>query len=155
MNNGLTRRDALTNLVVGAACATGVLALAGDAAASKPTSGAPATPSVLPVGLAAGGFSVVHAARSRGALRVKLAAADGDAFVALVCAHDPAVPGLATRGGLDVFLENQGQGDTPTVERHGLSAMALIVALDPFRADLSGLSTLAARQAGSEVIEPR
>ncbi len=153
MNNGLTRRDALRNLGLGSLTAAGLLAVVGDATAADAAASSVATPSVLPVGLTAGAYSVVHAARSHGALRVELAAPDGDAFVALVCAHDPATRSLATRDGLDVFVENQGQGDTPTNERHGLSAMALVAALGPHRGELSGLSTLAERQAQPEATD--
>lgn len=144
MKNGLTRRDVLRNLGLAAVGTAGAATVVGEATAA-PSSAPSEAPSVLPVGLVAGGYSVVHAAPSRGALRVQLSAPDGDEFVAIVCAHDPAGHALATSGGFDVFVENQGQGDTPTVERHGLSAMALVAALAPYQTQLAGLGTLAER----------
>ncbi|MCC6645281.1 MAG: hypothetical protein IT374_06910 [Polyangiaceae bacterium] len=127
------------------------MAMVATDALAAPTS--EATPSVLPVGLTAGGFAVVHAARSRGALRVSMSAPDGDSYVAIVCAHDGARPAVATSGSLDVFVENQGQGDTPTNERHGLSAMALVTVLGPSEAELAGLSTLTERHASPELTQ--
>lgn len=156
MKNGLTRRDALKSLGIGSVGAVAAGALAAQearAAAAHQAELQVEGPSILPVGLAAGAYSVVRSSVASGALRVELSDAAGDSYVAIVCDHDPASNAPATSGQFDVFVENQGQGDTPTVEHHGLSAMALARALGPFAAEISsaGVTTLSARQRSAGV----
>lgn len=61
----------------------------------------------------------------RGALPFELEDAAGARFVVEAHRHDPAMPGIARAGSVDVFLVNGGTGATPTNEAHGLAAMAL------------------------------
>jgi hypothetical protein len=60
-----------------------------------------------------------------GGVPVTVAGSDGREFQLDVLRHDPEAPGVARAGSLDVFLSNGGSGDTPTVEGHGITAIAL------------------------------
>lgn len=151
MKNGLTRRDALKAFGiggVGAVAGAGLVAGTVTAARAEAPAAQVASSGLIPVGLVAGGYSVVHcSAVVHGAVTVSLRDAAGDTFTALVCAHDAAAKAPATSGVLDVFVANQGLGDTPTVEHHGLAAMALAAALRPYEAGVlaAGVVTLPAR----------
>jgi hypothetical protein len=56
---------------------------------------------------------------------VTLRAPNGSTFEVEVLRRDPGLPGIGRAGSLDVFLNNGGTGATPSVEEHGLAAMAL------------------------------
>jgi hypothetical protein len=84
----------------------------------------------------------------RDALPFELKDPSGEAFVVEAHVHDPAVPGIARAGSLDVFLVNGGDGKTPTHEARGLGAMALatlLAARERAGAPLPELATIAER----------
>lgn len=101
------------------------------------------------------GMGVLHA----GAVGVDLATARGDVFHIDICARDgglgaPTPPAATDR--CELFVANEGKGQDPTRESHGLAAMALaeIVRTQEHRVDLRGLRTLRERLAhhGEEVV---
>jgi hypothetical protein len=69
-----------------------------------------------------------------GAVPFTLAAPDGVEFRVDVVRHDAETPGVARAGSLAVFMNNGGTGTNPTVEEHGLGAMALAVVLERLEA---------------------
>jgi hypothetical protein len=120
------RRDALRLLVVGLPVVVFLgREVRAAAAPVRRRGGGPAFPELAP-GTRLGSCSVIRVgAVFEGAAPVTLGAPDGSTFAVEVLRHDPAAPGIAKAGSLDVFLNNRGSGKTPSVEQHGLGAMAL------------------------------
>ena len=101
------------------------------------------------------GMGVLHA----GAVGVDLATEQGDVFHIDICGRDgsigaPTAPAATDR--CELFVANEGKGQDPTRESHGLAAMALaeIVRTHEHQVDLRGLRTLRERLAyhGNEVV---
>lgn len=170
-NATVDRRTALVAL--GVATTAGLLGaavttrLASDEPAADETAAAPAAP--LPprepgslVGLLAGPYQAIHATGvEHGAIVVTLRDETGDAFRVTLCARDDsaaALRGPARTAKFDVFVDNEGAGDTPTVERHGLAAMDLAsgIRLMEHELDASALLPLGQRLArhGAEINRP-
>jgi hypothetical protein len=73
-----------------------------------------------------GTCQVVHVERTPdGAVAVQLADGAGQRFELELLGHDPRAPGVARAGSLGVYMNNRGEGTTPTIEEHGLAAMHL------------------------------
>lgn len=131
----LTRRGALTMTAAGAALA--VIPRAATAAVDDPV--APAASSQLSlaeqliaplrVGSELGSWRLHSMTDVRtGAITVSLSDEKGQTYPIDLCLRDDA-PGAAVPPArttfFDVFAANGGKGDTPTLEQHGLAAMAL------------------------------
>jgi hypothetical protein len=94
----------------------------------------------------------------RGALPFELEDATGNRFVVEAHRRDPAIPGIARAGAVDVFLVNGGTGVTPTNEAHGLAAMSLAAVLAEQQAAgraMPQLATIVERWASDPPPEPR
>lgn len=104
----------------------------------------------LPVGMAAGSYRVAAVgAVVHGAFSVKLSNEAGDSFVVEVCKRDLGVGALgapARSEHLEVFVANEGDGNAPTREAHGLAAMAFAAALQPHEAHLASAPLLTMRE---------
>lgn len=166
-NATVDRRTALVAL--GVATTAGLIAAAGATSAISTTTVADAAPALPPpevprehgslVGIAAGPYTAVHATDvEHGAVVVTLRDATGDAFRVTLCARDEseaALRGPASTARFDVFVDNEGAGDTPTVERHGLAAMDFASGVRLMEHELAyeGLLPLAQRLArhGAEI----
>jgi len=88
-----------------------------------------------------------------GSVPVTFTDATGEFFVVDVLRHDPATPGVARAGSLAVFMNvgaRADAGDRPTIEEHGLAAMALATELsrrEEAGAKVPALRTLSERAA--------
>ena len=141
-----TRREILTTLGLGLAGAA-VLSRAGGAGALKGLGGRP-SPAAQPVGAsgsaaageggatafapgtALGPCTVVRVAGLEdGAIPIILASADGRKCEVDVMRFDPKVPGIARAGSMAIYLANNGDGEKPSDEAHGLGALALAAEL--------------------------
>ncbi len=126
-----SRREFLRGTVASAAsaAAVAVATTTNPATAATESSGPAGSPGDFAPGMALGPCRLVRVLRvDQGALPFVLADAHGSGgteFVVELHLHDPGVTPLARAGSYDVFLRNGGTGRTPTVEAHGLGAMAL------------------------------
>jgi hypothetical protein len=85
-----------------------------------------------------------------GAVCVRLMDSARRPFEVLLLGHDDRTPGVARAGSLAVFMKNNGDGTTATVEEHGLAAMALahrLARAEAAGAKLPALPTLVERSA--------
>jgi len=86
-----------------------------------------------------------------GAVPVLLRDANGQRVQVDVLRRNPSgIQGIGNTPGLSLFLANQGRGDTPTRERHGLAVLALARLLGEREQEvlrLAGLLTLEQRLA--------
>ena len=93
------------------------------------------------VGLVARDYRVTEQTElSHGAIAVALQNADGDRFRVTLCARDHgegALRGPARTERFELFLDNEGDGATPTHEARGLATMALADALRGIEASLA------------------
>ena len=152
------RRTALLALGV---AAVGSSVVAGAAAASSSPGESPASSvgsTEAPkagalVGIAAREYRVTdQTALAHGAIALALQNADGDRFRVTLCARDQsddALRGPARTERFELFLDNEGDGATPTHEQRGLATMALADALRGVEAslELEGLLPLRERLA--------
>ena len=131
MEGGVSRRELLGTAGLIAAVTVVRKGEAAEKAPPQPTPGMKLGPCTLSRALPV----------ERDALPFELRDPSGDLFVVEAHLHDPATPGIARAGSLDVFLVNDGDGTTPTDEARGLGAMALA-------------SVLAAREKAGAAIPP-
>jgi hypothetical protein len=145
-NANVDRRTALIALGVvaaaGATAAGGVSALASAAAGDAGAEGA--------LGLSAGDYRVVgQSPVEHGAMTLTLVDEAGDRFGVTLCARDDAsgAPrGPARTERFDLFVDNEGRGDTPTDERRGIATMALADALRQVESALAADGLLPLRE---------
>lgn len=134
-------------LLTGAGALT-ALAAVRTAAGAPPLAAVAAVPK-LAVGLKLGACTLERILPvERDALPFELKDPAGRLFIVEAHVHDPAHPGIARAGSLDVFLVNGGNGDTPTDETHGVAAMELARVLslrEQAGAEVPTLATIAER----------
>lgn len=160
MTNRVSRRSAVGMIGMGAAAAATVAGGGIASAATRPVVDpytdprsrvaqlvAPLTP-----GAALGAWTVValHDV-SDGAASVVFAGADNAKFQVDICARDVRAEvdrGPAQTDHFDLFVANEGDGETATAEAQGLAAMALeqIVRSNEATVDRNGYQTLAQRR---------
>lgn len=159
MTMKVTRRQAVG--VVGAAV---VLAPSAVALASARQHEPVATPESVPApldggallepvcaGTMLGAWRVDRIGRvTAGAIPVEMLDRNGARFHLDICARDDGLGAAeppARTARCDIFVANEGTGGVPTVEDHGLAAMALaeLVRTNEHRVELNGLETLRTR----------
>jgi len=130
MSGTLTRRSVVGLLSV----ATMVSAASREEGASGtgPARDPDRDPRALRAGVAFGRWVIAEAHPVElGAMRVEVLGRDGERFGLDVVARDPGSPRPpAEVGELAIYLCNGGDGWSPTVEEHGLAAMALASLLE-------------------------
>lgn len=147
-NANVDRRTAL--IALGVVAAAGATAAGGVSAVSAMASASVGAPGAADgeagaegaLGLAAGEYRVVgQSPVEHGAMTLTLVDEAGDRFGVTLCARDDAsgaLRGPARTERFDLFVDNEGGGDTPTDERRGVATMALA---DSLRQVESGLAT--------------
>lgn len=114
----------------------------------------------LTVGMKLGGCTLNKIADvTHGALGILLSDSQGHAFSVEVCARDEASPpSPAETEKFQLYLVNEGDGSIPTVEEHGIAAMAIASAIrrNEREVDASAFLTLRQRLAyhPSEILRP-
>jgi hypothetical protein len=159
----LTRRHALWLAATGAALASSNLARAAIPAlqparkeGARPSADDPAWGLIAPLreGSMLGPWRVVAMTPVRaGAITVVVANAQGQNYAIDICQRDDSssapVPPARTAH-YDIFVVNEGSGNTPTREEHGLAAMALAEVIRSNESSVrpAGLATHRQRLAG-------
>ncbi len=160
----LSRRQMVGMVGAAAALASSGVAMAAPAALARRKEKDVATPrptaeqanrvallAPLQAGSTLGAWTVLGILPVRaGAITVGLRGASGDTFYIDVCVREDAGPNPPARTDrCDIFVANEGNGGLPTVESHGLAAMAVaeIVRANEHSAGIDGLMTHTARLA--------
>lgn len=156
MQNGMKRRGLLAAAGAAFVGTTAVhIARGGDVqkpeASAEPAAKAPAKQAEaakLPapegvLGLSAGGYRVTEVSPIQfGGFALTLTGEKGDSFTVDVCARGEGHTGVARTASLELYLRNDGQGDTPTHEAHGLATMALAGSLSRVEASINTTAML-------------